>query len=90
MLILYKKDFHRYMKKLLTLVAILAISMSSYAQLAWDTEFTKDDFDNALTVISKTENVDYDNSVVGIGGGLKIGKIILNIWGIGQDPYEDE
>jgi len=90
MLILYKKDFHRYMKKLLSLVAILAISMSSYAQLAWDTEFSESDYKNALTVISKTENVDYDNSVVGIGGGLKIGKIILNIWGIGQDPYEDE
>ena len=61
------------------------------AQLAWDTEMTKDDFNNAQTVISKTENVKWDDPTLGlIGGGLKLGKLIVNVFGIGQDPYEDE
>lgn len=78
------------MKKIFSIVALLAITLSASAQLAWDTEFTKDDFNNALTVISKTENVNYDNPTLGLGGGLKIGKIVLNVWGIGQDPFQDE
>lgn len=72
------------MNKIFSLIAVLAVSISLSAQLAWDTEFTKDDFNNAQTVISKTENVSFDNPVFGVGGGLKIGKIVL----IGT--YEDE
>ena len=73
------------MKQFLSLCAFLAVSLSLSAQLAWDTEFTKDDFNNAQTVISKTDNVSYDNPVLGVGGGLKIGKIVI----IGS-AYEDE
>ncbi len=72
------------MNKFYALIAAMAVSISLSAQLAWDTEFTKDDFNNAQTVISKTENVSYDNALLGLGGGLKIGKIVL----IGT--YEDE
>ena len=72
------------MNKFYALIAAMAVSISLSAQLAWDTEFTKDDFNNAQTVISKTENVSFDNPVFGVGGGLKIGKIVL----IGT--YEDE
>ncbi|MBR6116927.1 MAG: hypothetical protein IKP93_05570 [Paludibacteraceae bacterium] len=72
------------MNKIFSLIAAMAVSISLSAQLAWDTEFTKDDFNNAQTVISKTENVSFDNPVFGVGGGLKIGKIVL----IGT--YEDE
>lgn len=72
------------MNKIYALIAAMAVSISLSAQLAWDTEFTKDDFNNAQTVISKTENVSYDNALLGLGGGLKIGKIVL----IGT--YEDE
>ncbi len=72
------------MNKYLSLIALLAVSVSLSAQLAWDTEFTKDDFNNAQTVISKTENVAFDNALLGLGGGLKIGKLVV----IGT--YEDE
>lgn len=72
------------MNKIFSLIAVLAVSISLSAQLAWDTEFTKDDFNNAQTVISKTENVAFDNALLGLGGGLKIGKLVL----IGT--YEDE
>lgn len=72
------------MNKFYALIAAMAVSISLSAQLAWDTEFTKDDFNNAQTVISKTENVSYDNALLGLGGGLKIGKLVL----IGT--YEDE
>jgi hypothetical protein len=72
------------MNKFFSVIALVAVSVSLSAQLAWDTEFTKDDFNNAQTVISKTENVSYDNALLGLGGGLKIGKIVL----IGA--YEDE
>ena len=78
------------MKKILTIAASLMLSLSIHAQLAWDTEFTKSDFENAQTVISKTENVKWDDPVLGVGGGLKLGKLIVNILGFGQDPYEDE
>ena len=72
------------MKKIVFLCAVLAVSLSMSAQLAWDTEFGKDDFNNAQTVISKTENVKYDNPTLGLGGGLKLGKIVI------LDSYEDE
>lgn len=78
------------MKKLYTLLVALATTLTLSAQLAWDTEFSKNDYENALTVISKTTNVAYDNPTMGIGGGLKIGKIVWNIGGFGEAPYEDE
>lgn len=79
------------MKKIFTILAVLAISLTTRAQLAWDTEFTKDDFNNDKTVFSKTENVKFAEPTLGIiGGGLKIGKLIVNILGFGQDPYNDE
>ena len=78
------------MKKILAIAASLMLSFGIHAQLAWETEFTKSDFENAQTVISKTENVKWDDPLLGVGGGLKIGKVIVNIFGIGQDPYEDE
>lgn len=78
------------MKKILAIAASLMLSFGIHAQLAWETEFTKSDFENAQTVISKTENVKWDDPVLGVGGGLKIGKVIVNIFGFGQDPYEDE
>ena len=61
------------------IIAGLMLAVTVSAQLAWDTEMTKDDYNNAQTVISKTENVSYDNPTLGIGGGLKIGKIVVNI-----------
>jgi hypothetical protein len=72
------------MNKFFSVIALVAVSVSLSAQLAWDTEFTKDDFNNAQTVISKTENVAFDNALLGLGGGLKIGKLVV----IGT--YEDE
>ena len=45
-----------HMKKIISICAALALSCSLFAQLAWDTEFTKDDFNNAQTVISKSVN----------------------------------
>lgn len=80
----------RIMKKIYTLIIALATTLSLSAQLAWDTEFTKDDYENAQTVISKTENVSYSNPTLGIGGGLKLGKVVVPIPFIGGDPYEDE
>ena len=72
------------MKKLYTIVAGLMLAMTMSAQLAWDTEMTKSDFDNAQTVISKTGNVSFSNPTLGIGGGLSIGKISV------FSVYEDE
>lgn len=46
--------------------------MSLFAQLAWDTEFTKDDFNNAQTVISKSDNVSWP-----LTGGLQVGKVSI-------------
>jgi hypothetical protein len=72
------------MKKIAMIVAGLMLAMTMSAQLAWDTEMTKDDFNNAQTVISKTENVDFSNPVLGLGGGLSIGKISI------LSAYDDE
>ena len=72
------------MKKIFTIVVGVLLTMTMSAQLAWDTEMTKDDFQNAQTVISKTENVDFSNPVLGLGGGLSVGKMVL----IGT--YDDE
>jgi len=72
------------MKKFFSLCAVMAMSVLMLAQLAWDTEMTKDDFNNAQTVISKTDNVSFSNPVLGVGGGLSIGKVTL------ITPYEDE
>lgn len=58
------------MKKIFSLFAFVAFGVSMYAQLAWDTEFTKNDFNNAQTVISKTANVSWP-----LTGGLQVGKV---------------
>ena len=71
------------MRKVLSLCAAMAMSLTMSAQLAWDTEMTKDDFNNAQTVISKTENVSFSNPVLGIGGGLSVGKI--SIFSVAED-----
>lgn len=72
------------MKKIILIAAGLVLAMTMSAQLAWDTEMTKTDFDNAQTVISQTDNVSFSNSVLGVGGGLSIGKISV------FSVYEDE
>lgn len=69
-----------HMKKIISICAALAFSCSLFAQLAWDTEFTKDDFNNAQTVISKTANVSWP-----LTGGVQVGKLII----IGN-AYDDE
>lgn len=73
------------MKKIFVLCAFAVLSLSLSAQLAWDTEFKQADFNNAQTVISKTENVSWNNGVFGLGAHLEIGKIII----IGN-AYNDE
>ena len=73
-----------HMKKIYMILAGIMLAMTVSAQLAWDTEMTKSDFENAQTVISKTDNVSFSNPVLGLGGGLSIGKIVI----IGT--YEDE
>ena len=78
------------MKKIYSLLVALATTLTLSAQLAWDTEFAQDDYNNALTVISKTENVSWSNPTLGIGGGLKLGKVVITLPIIGGDPYEDE
>lgn len=75
------------MKKIVTLLLLLVTFVSVNAQLQWDTEFDSDDFQNALTVISKTDNVSFSNGILGIGGGLSIGKIIINPL---EADFEDE
>ena len=73
------------MKKIFILCAFAVLSLSLSAQLAWDTEFKQADFNNAQTVISKTENVSWSNGVFGLGAHLEIGKIVI----IGN-AYNDE
>ncbi len=58
------------MKHLLSLCCLLAVSLAINAQLAWDTEFTKNDFNDAQTVISQTENVSWP-----LTGGIQVGKV---------------
>ena len=66
------------MKKSISLIfAALVLPVTLFAQLPWDTECTKTDFDNAQTVISKTDNISFSNPVLGIGGGLSIGKMVI-------------
>ncbi len=78
------------MKKIFTLCALAALSLSLSAQLAWDTNFAQADFNNAQTVISKTENVSWNNGVFGLGAHLEIGKIVIPIPLVNTDPYSDE
>lgn len=78
------------MKKIFTLSAFVALSLSLSAQLAWDTEFAQADFNNAQTVISKTENVSWSNGLFGLGSHLEIGKIVIPIPFVSSDPYSDE
>lgn len=65
------------MKKLYLLCTLLVLSVSLSAQLAWDTEFKQADFNNAKTVISKTENVSWNNGLFGALAHLEIGKIVV-------------
>lgn len=58
------------MKKLFSIVAILALSVSMYAQLAWDTEFSKDDFNNAQTVYSKSGDCAWSMNTIALGSML--------------------
>ena len=69
---------------LMITVAAMSFGTLCRAQLAWDTEFSSDDFNNALTVISKSANVSFSEGLFGIGGGLSLGKITL------ISAYEDE
>ena len=78
------------MKRIFILCAFAVLSLSLSAQLAWDTEFKQADFNNAQTVISKTENVSWNNGVFGMGAHLEIGKIVIPIPLINTDPYSDE
>lgn len=78
------------MKKIFTIVAFIALTCNVHAQLAWDTEFGQSDYNNALTVISKSDNVSWSNPILGLGGGLSLGKTVINIPFIGGDPYQDE
>ncbi|MBQ2067330.1 MAG: hypothetical protein II457_00200, partial [Paludibacteraceae bacterium] len=73
------------MKKIILLCTALVLALTSSAQLAWDTEFTKNDYENAQTVISKTENVSWISSSIGLDAGIGIGKLII----LG-DAYNDE
>lgn len=72
------------MKKVLLFCAAMALTISLNAQLAWDTEFKQADFNNALTVISKSENVSWNNGVFGALASLQVGKLSI------LTPYEDE
>ena len=64
------------MKKVLSVIAALAVSVVVCAQLAWDTEFTKNDFNNAQTVISKSTNVSWP-----LTGGIQVGTVsVLSNW----------
>ena len=72
------------MKKIYMIVAGMMLAMTVSAQLAWDTEMSKSDFENAQTVISKTDNVSFSNPVLGVGGGLSVGKISV------FSTYDDE
>ena len=56
----------------------------------WDQEFVQSDFNNAQTVISKTENVSWNNGVFGALAHLEIGKIVVSLPFVGGDPYSDE
>ena len=64
------------MKKILAIVASLMLCLGIHAQLAWDTEFTKNDFNNAQTVISRSDNVTWP-----LTGGLQVGTVsVLSDW----------
>ena len=80
----------KQMNRIVSVIAALVLAVGAHAQLAWDTEFSQSDYNNALTVISKTENVSWSNPTLGLFGGLKIGKTVLNVLGFGEDPFEDE
>ena len=78
------------MKKVFIVCALMALSLSVSAQLAWDTEFVQSDFNNAQTVISKTENVSWSNGVFGALAHLEIGKVVIPIPLMNTSPYSDE
>ena len=65
------------MKKIFSLLVALATTITVSAQLAWDTEFKQADFNNAKTVISKSDNVSWNNGAFGMGASLQIGKLVI-------------
>ncbi len=65
------------MKKIFSLLVALATTITVSAQLAWDTEFKQADFNNAKTVISKSDNVSWNNGAFGLGASLQIGKLVI-------------
>ena len=73
-------------------MAMLCCYITMSAQLAWNTKFDKAAFEDAQTLISKSENVKYEEGILGIGAGLKLGKTIVAIPIVNPnpDPYKDE
>ena len=65
------------MKKYLFFSLFALLSFSASAQLAWNTDFSSSDFNNALTVISKTDKVSWSNGLFGLGAGLSIGNVVV-------------
>ena len=60
------------MKKIFSIVAALAFSVCSYAQLAWDTEFSESDYKNDQTVYNKSGDCDWSFSSIALGSLLNV------------------
>ncbi|MCR5051025.1 MAG: hypothetical protein K6A36_08090, partial [Paludibacteraceae bacterium] len=78
------------MKKIFTLCMCATCSLSMYAQLAWDSVFNGNDWNNAQTVISKSSNASWNKATEVLGytlldGSINLGKLII----IGS-AYSDE
>lgn len=80
------------MRKISILLLLAIFSFSSFAQLNWNTPFDKAAFNDAQTLISKSTNVKYSDGLIGLGGGLKMGKTIVAIPVVNPnpDPYSEE
>lgn len=74
------------MKKVFVVLFFALVSISMSAQLAWNTEMKKADFENGLTLLSKTDNVKWL-----LTGGVTLGKTIISIPIVNPDPdpYND-
>lgn len=80
------------MKKLSTFFIFALCTMCASAQLAWNTAFNKNAFNDAQTLISKSTNVKFEDGILGLGGGLKMGMAIVAIPIVNPNPtpYEEE
>ncbi len=80
------------MRKISIFLLLTIFSFTSFAQLDWNTPFNKTAFNDAQTLISKSSNVKYSDGLVGLGGGLKMGKTIVAIPVVNPnpDPYNEE